>query len=41
MFEDVQISGPFKIWRHQHIIKPHGTGAILRDEIKFELRVVD
>ncbi len=35
-FEDVQISGPFKSWRHQHIIKPHETGAILRDEIEFE-----
>ncbi len=36
MFEDVQISGPFKSWRHQHIIKSHETGAILRDEIEFE-----
>ncbi len=36
MFEDVQISGPFKSWRHQHIIKPHADGAILRDEIEFE-----
>ena len=36
LFEDVQISGPFKSWRHQHIIEPHETGAILRDEINFE-----
>lgn len=36
MFEDVQISGPFKSWRHQHIIKPHVDGACLRDEIEFE-----
>lgn len=36
MFEDVQLSGPFKSWRHQHIIKPHESGAILRDEIHFE-----
>lgn len=36
MFEDVQISGPFKFWRHKHIIKPHKDGAILRDEIEFE-----
>ncbi len=36
MFEDVQISGPFKSWRHQHIVLPHGEGAILRDEIEFE-----
>jgi ligand-binding SRPBCC domain-containing protein len=36
MFEDVQISGPFKSWRHRHIIKPHADGSILRDEIEFE-----
>jgi ligand-binding SRPBCC domain-containing protein len=36
MFEDIQISGPFKSWRHTHIIKPHADGAILRDEIEFE-----
>ncbi len=36
MFEDVQISGPFKSWRHDHIIKPHKSGAILRDEVHYE-----
>ena len=36
MFEDVQISGPFKSWRHRHIIEPHADGAVLRDEIEFE-----
>ncbi len=36
MFEDVQISGPFKSWRHRHIIKSHEKGAILRDEITYE-----
>lgn len=36
MFEDVQISGPFKSWRHRHIILPHEKAAILRDEIEFE-----
>ena len=36
MFEDVQISGPFKRWRHRHIVLPHAEGAILRDEIEFE-----
>lgn len=36
MFEDVQISGPFKSWRHRHIIEPHAEGAVLRDEIEFE-----
>jgi len=36
MFEDVQISGPFKSWRHQHIVLPHESGALLRDEIEYE-----
>jgi ligand-binding SRPBCC domain-containing protein len=36
MFEDVQISGPFHKWRHQHIVLPHSDGAILRDEVHFE-----
>lgn len=36
MFEDVQISGPFKSWRHRHIVEPHAEGALLRDEIEFE-----
>lgn len=36
MFEDTQISGPFKSWRHRHVIEPHAEGAILRDEIEFE-----
>jgi ligand-binding SRPBCC domain-containing protein len=36
MFEDVQVKGPFKSWRHRHIIEPHGEGARLRDEIEYE-----
>jgi ligand-binding SRPBCC domain-containing protein len=36
MFEDIQISGPFKSWRHQHIVEPHESGSILRDEIEYE-----
>lgn len=36
LFEDVQISGPFKSWRHRHVIKDHPDGAILRDEIEYE-----
>jgi len=36
MFEDTQISGPFKSWRHRHVILPHAAGAVLRDEIEFE-----
>jgi ligand-binding SRPBCC domain-containing protein len=36
MFEDTQIAGPFRRWRHRHIIEPHPHGAILRDEIDYE-----
>ena len=36
MFEDVQISGPFASWQHQHLVLPHREGAILRDEIEYE-----
>jgi len=36
MFEDVQIAGPFRHWRHRHFVEPHPDGAILRDEIDYE-----
>lgn len=35
-FEDRQIKGPFRSWRHRHFVEPHATGAILRDEIDYE-----
>jgi ligand-binding SRPBCC domain-containing protein len=35
-FEDIQIKGPFKSWRHRHIIKSDPAGAVLRDEIEYE-----
>src|SRR5918998_4738251 len=37
MFEDVQTSGPFRRWRHRHIVEPHDAGAVLRDEVEYEL----
>jgi ligand-binding SRPBCC domain-containing protein len=36
MFEDVQVKGPFRSWRHRHVVEPHASGAILRDEIDYE-----
>ena len=36
MFEDTQVSGPFKSWRHRHIITPQADGAVLRDEVEYE-----
>ena len=35
-FEDIQVSGPFRSWRHRHVIEPHPDGATLRDEIEYE-----
>ena len=36
MFEDVQVSGPFRSWRHMHLIEPAAGGATLTDRIEFE-----
>ncbi|HSU25754.1 MAG TPA: SRPBCC family protein [Pyrinomonadaceae bacterium] len=36
MFEDTQIKGPFRSWRHRHIVEPRDGGAVLRDEVDFE-----
>lgn len=36
MFEDVQVEGPFKSWRHRHIIESHEKGTMLRDEVEYE-----
>ena len=39
MFEDTQVSGPFRKWRHRHIVKLHPEGAVLRDEIDYEMPI--
>ncbi len=36
MFEDVLVEGPFRSWRHRHLISAHERGATLRDEIEYE-----
>ena len=36
VFEDIQVKGPFKSWRHRHIVEPHPDGALLRDQIDYE-----
>lgn len=36
VFEDMQVKGPFKSWRHRHVVEPHPDGALLRDEIDYE-----
>lgn len=36
LFEDVQVKGPFRSWRHRHIVEPHAEGAVLSDQIDYE-----
>jgi ligand-binding SRPBCC domain-containing protein len=35
-FEDQQVHGPFRSWRHRHIIEPHHEGAFLIDDIEYD-----
>jgi ligand-binding SRPBCC domain-containing protein len=37
LFEDQQKRGPFRSWRHRHIVEAHAEGAKLIDEIELEL----
>jgi ligand-binding SRPBCC domain-containing protein len=34
-FEDQQVRGPFRSWRHRHIVESHRDGAILLDDIEY------
>lgn len=37
-FVESQVRGPFKSWRHRHVVLPDGPdGARLRDELEYEL----
>ncbi len=38
-FEDIQVSGPFRSWRHRHVIEEHPEGSVLRDEIEYEMPI--
>jgi ligand-binding SRPBCC domain-containing protein len=37
MFEDIQVKGPFRSWRHRHTIESNVNGALLRDQIDYEV----
>lgn len=38
-FVDVQVSGPFRSWRHVHEFRPvSGGGCVMRDEVRWESR---
>ncbi len=36
LFEDELVKGPFRRWRHRHVIAPDGAGSRLTDSIEFE-----
>jgi ligand-binding SRPBCC domain-containing protein len=36
-FEDQQVRGPFRSWRHRHVVEPHPEGALLIDDIEYTL----
>jgi ligand-binding SRPBCC domain-containing protein len=36
-FCDVQLSGPFKYWRHCHTVEHHRSGTLLNDHVEYEL----
>jgi ligand-binding SRPBCC domain-containing protein len=36
-FCDVQLSGPFKYWRHCHTVQSHRSGTLLNDHVEYEL----
>ena len=36
-FEDVQVRGPYRLWRHSHSFEPHGDGTMMRDVVRYSL----
>jgi ligand-binding SRPBCC domain-containing protein len=36
-FQDVQVRGPYRIWRHTHTFAPHEAGTTIRDRVDYAL----
>lgn len=36
-FKDIQVSGPYKIWEHEHRFEPVAGGTVMRDIVRYEL----
>lgn len=36
-FEDSQRSGPFRSWRHQHLVEPSGEGTLVTDRVRYSM----
>jgi hypothetical protein len=36
-FVDLQLRGPYKLWRHEHRFTVEGNGTLISDEVQYEL----
>jgi len=36
-FVDLQLKGPYKLWRHTHTFEDDGAGTLMRDRVEYEL----
>ncbi len=36
-FVDVQIRGPYRVWRHRHGFEPRGQTTVVRDHVEYAL----
>jgi hypothetical protein len=36
-FVDVQVKGPYRLWRHTHEFEPADGGTIVRDRVRYAL----
>src|SRR5262245_60058412 len=36
-FVDVQLRGPYKVWRHEHEFEPLADGTLVRDRVTYSL----
>jgi ligand-binding SRPBCC domain-containing protein len=36
-FEDVQVKGPYRVWRHRHEFRTAGGGTLVQDHVRYAL----
>lgn len=36
-FVDVQVRGPYRVWRHRHEFEPRGRSTVVRDHVEYAL----
>ena len=36
-FVDVQVRGPYRVWRHRHEFEPRGQSTVVRDRVDYAL----